>query len=114
MTEDNDDELIVRPFNLLPVEKENILHPDPAKVEAQKQFIRDRIITRENADLLNDKKAMQVLSELGSDLMINAFACNFKINGKINTDVVGSNYISLEAIHAWFVNYAANSEVANT
>lgn len=91
MTDDDDDELIVRPFNLLPAEKETLLHPDPAKVAAQKQFIRDRIINTENADLLVDKEAMQLLSELGSDLMINAFVCNFKVNGKVNSDVVSSN-----------------------
>ncbi|RPB27258.1 PLP-dependent transferase [Terfezia boudieri ATCC MYA-4762] len=93
MTED-DDELIVRPFNLLPAEKENLLHGDPAKVAAQKQFIRDRIINTENSDLLVDKEVMQLLSELGSDLMINAFACNFKVNGKINTDVEEANYLN--------------------
>ena len=91
MTEEDDNELIVRPFNLLPAEKENLLHPDPDKVAAQKQLIRDRIINTENAELLADKEVMQLLSELGSDLMINAFACNFKINGKINTDVVSSS-----------------------
>jgi len=106
MTEDDDDELIVRPLNLLPAEKENLLHPDPVKVAAQKKFIRDRIINKENADLLGNVEAMQLLSELGSDLMINAFACNFKVNGRVNMDVVSSNSIQPQG-------HAINSETWN-
>lgn len=39
---------------------------------------------------MNDEEAVELLKELGGDLMINAFACNFKIDGKPNRNVVGS------------------------
>lgn len=35
---------------------------------------------------------MEFLNMLGGDLMINAFACNFKVNGKINADVVSDYF----------------------
>ena len=81
-----DDDLIVCPFNLLPAEK--VPDPTPEKIEAQKQFIRDRITDRDNSELVQDKEAVKLLAEMGSDLMINAFACNFKVDGKVNEDIV--------------------------
>lgn len=38
---------------------------------------------------------MEFLNKLGGDLMINAFACNFKVNGKINNDVVSKLFLIL-------------------
>lgn len=37
---------------------------------------------------------MDELCALGSDLNINAFACNFRINGKTNEDVEEANYLN--------------------
>lgn len=86
MTADNDPKLVVVPFNMLPAEKE--ADPTPEKIALQKEFIRNRIVNRDNTELYNDPEAMVLLEQLGSDLVINAFACNFKINGKINEDIV--------------------------
>ena len=85
MTIDESD-LIVVPLNMLPTEKE--AHPDPHKVMEQRIYIRDHIANKSNSDLILDTDAMKLMATLGSDLMINAFACNFRVNGKINEDVV--------------------------
>ena len=79
-------DLIVVPFNMLPAEK--VPHPDHKEIEAQRIYIRDHIANRSNDELILDPPAMEFMATLGSDLMINAFACNFWVNGKINEDVV--------------------------
>ncbi|TDL20030.1 PLP-dependent transferase [Rickenella mellea] len=80
-----DTEFIVAPLNMLPAEM------DDGDVEAQKQFIRDRIMSVPNSEIVEDAEAMELLPELGSDLAINAFAINFKVNGKINDDIAEAN-----------------------
>ena len=80
------------PFNMLPAEM--VPGATAADVETQKQFIRDRILTPTNADLIQDDEAMALVQQLGSDLMINAFAVNFKINGKLNTSVTEANALN--------------------
>ncbi|KAG8527293.1 uncharacterized protein KY384_008037 [Bacidia gigantensis] len=85
--------LIVRPLNMLPTEEQN---DPPYVVENQRQFIRDHILYRDNAALEADKEAVRLLKRLGGDLMINAFACNFEIDGKINTDVTEANYLNTQ------------------
>ena len=79
--------LIVRPLDMLPTEKDGA---SPSDIEKQRQFIRDRILNRDNAALEADQDAVNLLKQVGGDLMINAFACNFEINGKLNEDVVSS------------------------
>ena len=73
---------MVTPLIMLPAEKEG------GNVEEQKEFIRERILNRDNYSLMQDKDAVDLLQQLGGDLMINAFACNFEIGGKVNEDVV--------------------------
>ena len=85
-----DSELIVTPLNMLPAERE--AESTPEIVEQQKQFIRDRILGVTNEELIKDQDAMDLLRILGGDLMINAFACNFKIDGIPNTDVVSAGH----------------------
>lgn len=79
---------------MLPAERESKGSKDKkAKekdIEDQKDFIRKKVLGVKNNDLMNDKLAVELLEQLGGDLMINAFACNFKIDGKPNTDVVSS------------------------
>ncbi|KAI3612291.1 pyridoxal-dependent decarboxylase domain protein [Moniliophthora roreri] len=89
----NETSYIVRSMNLLPSEKEP--NPDPAKIEAEKQFIRDNIIGKDNADIAANDQAMLLLNQLGSDLNINAFACNFRYSdGRVNEDVEEANYLN--------------------
>ena len=82
---DEGSDLIVEPLIRLPAE---IRNEGPAAVAAQKKFIKERIVGRDNQQLYEDEEAWDLMCQLGGDLMINAFACNFKINGKVNQDVV--------------------------
>ena len=82
------DPFIVVPLN--PLRNE----PDKAKVKEEKEFIRKHILGQPNETLVKNEEAMEELRALGSDLNINAFACNFRINGKANTDVEEANYLN--------------------
>lgn len=86
MTKPNDD-LIVVPLMRLPAERSG---QNVAAVEKEKDRIRQKILGVGNKDLYKDKKTWDFLAELGGDLMINAFACNFKVDGQPNQDVVCS------------------------
>ncbi|KAF8761186.1 Pyridoxal-dependent decarboxylase conserved domain [Rhizoctonia solani] len=67
----------------------------PEEIQKQREYIRDNIVNRPNLELVRDDKAMALVREMGSDLSINAFACNFRLaNGEINKDVVESNYLN--------------------
>ncbi|KAJ6259348.1 hypothetical protein Dda_6248 [Drechslerella dactyloides] len=46
-------------------------------VDEQKQFINARILAVDKETLFSDKDAWDLFTELGSDLTMNAFACNF-------------------------------------
>jgi hypothetical protein len=85
---DNNTEFVVVPFNPL------INDGNKEKEEEEKQFIREHIIGRTNQEIVQNPRAMDEICALGSDLNINAFACNFKINGQINTDVEDANYLN--------------------
>ena len=67
---------------------------DPVQEESDKEIIRRRILGRSNEDIVNDRKAFDVLCTLGSDLNINVFACNFRIKGRVNDDVEEANYLN--------------------
>ncbi|TCD62789.1 hypothetical protein EIP91_006407 [Steccherinum ochraceum] len=87
-----DEDLIVVPFNMLPSEAKS--NSTEAHVSFEKQFIRERILKPSNRELLADTEAMRLLSLLGSDLMINVFACNFRINGELNTNITEANNLN--------------------
>ncbi|KAL0958857.1 hypothetical protein HGRIS_014175 [Hohenbuehelia grisea] len=89
----DDTDFRVVPFNLLPSE----MKEDATKesIDKEKQFIRDHILGVSNIDLVKDTDAMKLLNELGSDLNINAFACNFRYpDGRVNTDIGEANYLN--------------------
>lgn len=86
-----EDDLIVCPLIRLPSEKRGLSESD---IENEKQRIREKILSVTNEQLFDDPDSMDFLSELGGDLMINAFACNFKVNGKVNDDVVSDAYVA--------------------
>ncbi|KAF8658188.1 hypothetical protein AX16_002110 [Volvariella volvacea WC 439] len=84
---------IVVPFN--PLQSE--LHPKstPEQVEAEKAFIRSRIWGKSNQELLKDPEALVLLNNLGSDLNINIFACNFRLkDGTVNKDIELANVLN--------------------
>lgn len=83
-----DDSLIVVPLIRLPSER------DGGDVAAEKKRIRDEIIGRENQTIVENENSWKLMCELGGDLMINAFACNFKVDGEVNQDVGEANYLN--------------------
>ncbi|EIN06879.1 PLP-dependent transferase [Punctularia strigosozonata HHB-11173 SS5] len=85
---DKSTDYIVVPFNPL------VHDGDEDKMEQEKRFIRERILGKTNRQIVADREAMDELCALGSDLNINAFTCNFRINGKVNEDVEEANYLN--------------------
>ncbi|KAL5315999.1 hypothetical protein ACEPPN_016873 [Leptodophora sp. 'Broadleaf-Isolate-01'] len=101
MTALDKDNFRVVPLNMLSSE----LKPGTttAKVEEEKQRIRDTILSQSNTQIVasdvgkpEDEKTLTLLRALGSDLNINAFALNFRLtpgkDGVWNTDVEEANY----------------------
>jgi hypothetical protein len=90
---DDKTSFIVVPFNRLPSE----LKPNstPEDVLQEKQRIRDLIINKTNEEIAQSPEAMELLQGLGSDLNINAFACNFRYpDGRLNTDIEEANFLN--------------------
>ncbi|KAK4168147.1 pyridoxal phosphate-dependent transferase [Cladorrhinum sp. PSN259] len=90
------DALIVVPLIRLPAEADEKTTGDEKKekIEEQKDYIRKYIVNRDNKELVEDKEAWKLLCQLGGDLMINAFATNFSIDGVVNQDVGEANYLN--------------------
>lgn len=91
------DTLIVVPLNMLPAEREG---KSVEEVEAQRAFIRRNIVDRPNHELVRDAEAMYLARMMGSDLSINAFACNFRLSrgGPPNQDVAEASYLNKRII----------------
>ncbi|KAF8427943.1 pyridoxal phosphate-dependent transferase [Tirmania nivea] len=85
-------ELIVVPFNMLPTEKEG---QSSTEVEEERSKVK-KITTLSNEELVEEgnEALLHLLQKLGSDLMINAFACNFRVGSSVNTDVIEANYLN--------------------
>lgn len=100
----------VIPFNMLPSE----LADDATEesIEAEKQWIRDNILSASNLEIVTNTStspsgddALTLLRKLGSDLNINAFACNFRYkNGDLNTDVLEANYFMQRIVESLSVD----------
>ncbi|KAJ7622127.1 PLP-dependent transferase, partial [Roridomyces roridus] len=74
---------LVIPFNAFPDES----HQD---------LIRTFVLNKSNEEIIHaaDEKPYDLLCSLGSELNINAFACNFRIDGRINDDVEEANALN--------------------
>ncbi|KAK7709317.1 hypothetical protein SLS64_006229 [Diaporthe eres] len=100
----------VIPFNMLPSE----LTDDATEesIEAERQWIRDNILSASNLEIVTNTStspggddALTLLRKLGSDLNINAFACNFKYSdGDLNTDVLEANYFMQRIVESLSVD----------
>jgi len=89
----NETSFTVTPFNPIPAELKP--SPDPAKIDAQKEFIRQHILYKSNEEIYSNPEAMYLLNHLGSDLNINVFACNFRnSDGSLNTNVEAANWLN--------------------
>lgn len=100
----------VVPFNMLP--SELVDGATEESIEAEKQWIRDNILSASNLEIVSNTStspggddALTLLRKLGSDLNINAFACNFKYsNGDLNTDVLEANYFMQRIVESLSVD----------
>jgi len=87
-----DDRFILVAFHRLPTEKKG---ESKDKVQEQIKFIRERIVQATNKEIENDREAMNLLRELGSDQTITPYVFNFKQrNGEINTDIEKMNQLN--------------------
>lgn len=85
----------VVPLNKLPSERAF------GDVDEEKKFIRENILAKTNHEIWNNERAKNLLSELGPDLNVNAFACNFRLlNGEWNSDVAEANYFNRRIVDA--------------
>jgi hypothetical protein len=80
--------LIVTPLKMLDAERKS--RPDSAEVRKDKERIR-YLLSLSGSELEDHKKE---LAELGSDLVVNSFTCNFYIDGEPNRDVAEANYLN--------------------
>jgi glutamate/tyrosine decarboxylase-like PLP-dependent enzyme len=89
-----DDPFVVIPVQQIPAERKG---KSRAKIDAQLKYIKERIVEKENNDLLEDDKAMKLLKKLGSDQIIITYAFNFKDeDGRLNTDPRRANAFNQE------------------
>lgn len=109
MSDDNMPFTVV-PFNMLPSELAEGASED--SIESEKQWIRDNILSSSNLEIVSNTTtspggddALGLIRKLGSDLNINAFACNFKYsNGQLNTDVLEANYFMQRIVQSLSVD----------
>lgn len=80
--------IIVTPLKMLSAERKNPLVPEELKREKRRLL---DLLKLSNYELESRKDE---LIELGSDLVVNAFACNFYIDGKPNKDVTEANILN--------------------
>lgn len=86
--------LYVVPFNVLPIEKDKA-RKTIGEIEGEMERLADSILRRSFADVIKDKNALDDIESIGSDLMINTFSCNFKLeNGELNKDVTEANFLN--------------------
>ncbi|KKY21241.1 putative pyridoxal-dependent decarboxylase domain protein [Diplodia seriata] len=103
-------EFVVVPFNMLPSELEP--NATPESIEAEKQWIRDNILSSSNLEIVTNSStspggdtALSLLRKLGSDLNINAFAINFRTTeGRLNTDTLEANYLMRRVVENFSVD----------
>jgi hypothetical protein len=84
--------LLLVPFRMLPSE----MDPDTSakKVDEERRFIRDTLLRHPREVLANDPKACALMRLMGSDLVVNSFACNFRVDGVINQDISEANSLN--------------------
>lgn len=109
MTDDKMDFIVV-PFNMLPSELADDATPE--SIEAEKQWIRDNILSSLNTSIVANAStspggdtALSLLRRLGSDLNINAFAINFRnSDGTLNDDTLEANYLMRRVVENFSVD----------
>ncbi|KAH9057614.1 pyridoxal phosphate-dependent transferase [Lactarius vividus] len=75
--------LLVVPFRML-----------PKHVDEERRYIRDVLLGCTKEELANDPKACALMCQMGSDLVVNAFVCNFRVGGVVNNDISEANQLN--------------------
>jgi hypothetical protein len=84
--------LLVVPFRMLP--SEMVSDTSAEKVDEERRFIRDTLLECTREELAEDPEACAMMRQMGPDLVVNAYACNFRIDGVINQDVSEANLLN--------------------
>src|SRR4051812_2131845 len=80
-------------------------HPLPCRYD-DKEFIRKHIVNADNDEIRGNSKVMKLLREVGSDLMINTFVCNFRNrDGRPNENIVEANYMNQKIFEAFSLRH---------
>ncbi|KAF4124797.1 Glutamate or tyrosine decarboxylase or a related PLP-dependent protein [Geosmithia morbida] len=87
------DDFICVPLNMLRSEEQGKNGYLSDTVEKERRKIRELIIGKDDSKIFKSPEAMEIISRLGSDTNINAFALNWKHEDKtLNTDLEEANY----------------------
>lgn len=82
--------------------------------QAIKDFIKERIIGKSNEEISLDKDAMQVMREVGTDVLINSFVVNYKDNnGNWNHDPEKLNQLNHEIFMKFSISDPATAQKDN-
>lgn len=104
-----DDPFVLVPMQRLPAERAAAPAHSPGKIasiESQLQFIRRYIVPASNAEIRENPAALDLLTELGSDLIIVTYAFNFRLpDGTLNRDVKKANALNDAIFAALSVHY---------
>jgi hypothetical protein len=84
--------LLVVPFRMLP--SETMPDTSARKIYEERRYIRDIILKRTQEELAKDPMACALMRQMGSDLVVNTFACNFRVDGITNQDVSEANHLN--------------------
>ena len=84
--------LLVVPFRMLPSELDR--GASAKTVDEERRFIRDTLLKSAREVLAKDPKACALMRKMGSDLVVNSFACNFRVDGVVNQDVSEANALN--------------------
>jgi hypothetical protein len=93
------DRFVVIPLPRLPAERNG---QDPSQ---ELELIRTRIVGKGNAEIIRDADAMKLLSEVGPDQNILAYAFNFKMpDGTVNASLAAANRLNKEIYDRLSIN----------
>ncbi|KAF8265644.1 pyridoxal phosphate-dependent transferase [Lactarius quietus] len=84
--------LLVVPFRMLPSEMR--ADTSAERVDEERRYIRDVLLRLTREELANDPKACALMRQMGPDLVVNAFSCNFRVDGAVNEDILEANYLN--------------------
>jgi glutamate/tyrosine decarboxylase-like PLP-dependent enzyme len=87
----DEDPFILVPLQRLPAEREG---GDSRALEAQKSFLRERVVPKTNREIMSDRAALDLLREIGSDQIITTYAFNVKTKAGLNEELTLANTLN--------------------